>query len=576
MYLFSEESIYLHFLDRELRNSLSNNLYFNDRIAEKVLCISLLMTSLPNYISYSHTYESLDLLPNTIQKLFICEKFGWIVMLTSNRSLDEFIATRKSLYSFDKNRYLNYFDSETELQWPNDSQILTLNTTNILRDKLIVDIVKRDFGERIQNEMLSKLIHNKKDALTFSYFGSILKENFTHGHIDEPEYISNAMSIREAISQSYSSRYLDVRNGTIITGIPGFNRYDMLAKNEFSTNYRLYSLIASTYFDSDMFQKVCHFRENKKHFMLFRTLVAEIITILHSVYHNMNPNIDLAASELKRLCLKKVKSEEEFVDQCFKTEMVLSKKYGKVTNNIMNKKLLIVIATDVELDITIKSLRELSSTLIVDIQDDISYLVTRVNNLEIYIVKTQMGSIGPGSSILTIESAIRNIRPDYIIMNGIAFGVNPKKQTIGDVLISKSVWNYESEKITENGRIPRGFIIPASPKLIQMFELSAIDIGIRIHYGTIASGEKLSDNKSFVDSLKTVQPEIIGGDMESVGLASVCHREHCEWIVVKGICDWGYNKNNTTHKKKNQEIAATNASKVLLSFINNISNSANL
>jgi nucleoside phosphorylase len=49
-------------------------------------------------------------------------------------------------------------------------------------------------------------------------------------------------------------------------------------------------------------------------------------------------------------------------------------------------------------------------------------------------------------------------------------------------------------------------------------------------------------------------PEAIAGEMEAAGIASAADREKIEFIVIKGICDWGENKD-----KKNQELAARNA-----------------
>jgi len=78
--------------------------------------------------------------------------------------------------------------------------------------------------------------------------------------------------------------------------------------------------------------------------------------------------------------------------------------------------------------------------------------------------------------------------------------------------------------------------------------------GASIHVGTVASGEKLVDDRSFRDELKGRQPSPIAGDMESWGLSAVCHSAKIEFIMVKGICDWGFDK-----EKDKQSQAARNA-----------------
>jgi len=71
------------------------------------------------------------------------------------------------------------------------------------------------------------------------------------------------------------------------------------------------------------------------------------------------------------------------------------------------------------------------------------------------------------------------------------------------------------------------------------------------------SGEKLSDDQTFVDELLNVEPEAIGGDMEGAGVYTAAQGErtfHVHWIVVKGVCDWGMGKGDA-----HQLVAATNA-----------------
>lgn len=49
--------------------------------------------------------------------------------------------------------------------------------------------------------------------------------------------------------------------------------------------------------------------------------------------------------------------------------------------------------------------------------------------------------------------------------------------------------------------------------------------------------------------------------MEGGGLASVCEERRCNWIVVKAVCDYGYEKD--INKESNQKIAATNAAEFI-------------
>ena len=52
---------------------------------------------------------------------------------------------------------------------------------------------------------------------------------------------------------------------------------------------------------------------------------------------------------------------------------------------------------------------------------------------------------------------------------------------------------------------------------------------------------------------------IIGGEMEATGLAAACSNNNIhEWIVIKGISDWG-DGNKVKNKEENQKIAINNA-----------------
>jgi nucleoside phosphorylase len=154
-------------------------------------------------------------------------------------------------------------------------------------------------------------------------------------------------------------------------------------------------------------------------------------------------------------------------------------------------------------------------------------------------------------------------------MIGIAFGLKKTKQKIGQILISRELENYESAKILGRKSIPRGNKIPAGPTLFNRFDNSALGYKIvKIEPGLMLSGDKLIDSEPFIKKLKKSYPEAIGGEMEGPGLQATCEREKKEWILIKGISDWGFNK-QTTNKEKHQMMAISNVCDFLLySFMN--------
>jgi adenosylhomocysteine nucleosidase len=60
-----------------------------------------------------------------------------------------------------------------------------------------------------------------------------------------------------------------------------------------------------------------------------------------------------------------------------------------------------------------------------------------------------------------------------------------------------------------------------------------------------------------------VAPNIVGGEMEGLGLLSLAERDRSHWIVVKGICDFA-DEQQIGDAKTNRRLACANASRFVL------------
>lgn len=149
-------------------------------------------------------------------------------------------------------------------------------------------------------------------------------------------------------------------------------------------------------------------------------------------------------------------------------------------------------------------------------------------------------------------------------MVGIAFGLKPEEQQIGDILVSRQVVDYESQKIksglqSETLIFSRGDRWTVPPRMIDRFSNAELNWqGPAVHFGPMLSGAKLVDHQGFRDQLAQREPEAIGGDMEAAGLCAAAQRNKVDWIVVKAISDWA-DGNKATEKDKRQTTAAQNA-----------------
>jgi nucleoside phosphorylase len=189
-----------------------------------------------------------------------------------------------------------------------------------------------------------------------------------------------------------------------------------------------------------------------------------------------------------------------------------------------------------------------------------------VNGTTVFHALSEMGSSSVGAMQQTVDKAIRALDPGAVIAVGIAFGVNEKKQSIGDILLSKQLRPYDLQRVGSKGEVRlRGDKPHATPRLIDHFDgfrQTAWD-GTKVIPGVLLTGEKLIDDIDYRDSLIAIEAEAIGGEMEGIGLYVPCHEHKVDWVVIKAICDWA-DGNKGVNKKRRQQKAAKNAAEFLV------------
>src|SRR3989454_2526218 len=183
-----------------------------------------------------------------------------------------------------------------------------------------------------------------------------------------------------------------------------------------------------------------------------------------------------------------------------------------------------------------------------------------------FLVQSEMGAGGPAGATLVVYEGIKALSPSAVIMVGIAFGLIPKEQRPGDILVSRQLVGYELQKIEEGpGGVeiirPRGDRAQASPRLLSCLRASVFDWqGPKVHFGLVLSGDKLVNHKNFRNKLLGIEPEAIGGEMEGTGVYAAAHRNKVDWILVKAICDWADEHKDDAY----QQQAAENAARFIL------------
>jgi adenosylhomocysteine nucleosidase len=194
-----------------------------------------------------------------------------------------------------------------------------------------------------------------------------------------------------------------------------------------------------------------------------------------------------------------------------------------------------------------------------------------------------MGSIG------LLGSAARGMRfrvatgAQGIVQLGMAFGIDPRNQKPGDVLVSTSIIPYDNRDVkpAPNGR--EGYVVeypqanrePARPELVELFRRERRRGGhpFRVHLGAMLSGAARIHSRSFRDELVRSVPggddPIVGGEMEGVGLlAASTAADDPVWCVVKGISDFA-DEDRDAVLPTNRPIACRNAAEFVLAALVN-------
>ena len=217
--------------------------------------------------------------------------------------------------------------------------------------------------------------------------------------------------------------------------------------------------------------------------------------------------------------------------------------------------IVLLTATDIELNAVLDQLRPYpgKKKIFKIFEGPETYYGGKFGAFKAIATKCRMGAISQGSVILATEQAQRVWKPKAIIMVGIAFGKDSKKQKIGDVLVASQIIGYEPQRVGESVQ-HRGSIPPSNTTLLNRFEnvhdweFSSIDGSLcNLQIGPILSGEKLIDDPEFKSALFKQFPQAIGGEMEGAGLCAATGRVGVAWILVKSICDWADGTKNDEH-----------------------------
>lgn len=254
---------------------------------------------------------------------------------------------------------------------------------------------------------------------------------------------------------------------------------------------------------------------------------------------------------------------------------ISEKSYKEVEKDLENINLLIITANEIETFHVRQNLlppEGYEDVIKVPYKNQTYFIGTFGQYQAVHVQCGRMGAISAGGAIVTATNAIDAWLPKAVLMIGVAMGVNDEKQSVGDVLICETVISYENQRIGAKKTIQRGEKVGSGSTLLDRFKNLTVwnslnEKGAKsdMIFGPILSGEKLIDNLRERNKILAVFPDAVGAEMEGSGLYTACKNQNVhEWILVKGICDYG-DGNKNVDKNKRQNLAAESATSICLS-----------
>ncbi|MFC7532185.1 hypothetical protein [Actinoplanes sp. GCM10030250] len=170
----------------------------------------------------------------------------------------------------------------------------------------------------------------------------------------------------------------------------------------------------------------------------------------------------------------------------------------------------------------------------------------------IVMAQSEQGTVGAGSMPWTVDNLVKNLDPAFLILTGICYGLDSRefdggKQNIGDVVVATQLRAVEHRKVTTRAdgswyEISRGPRPEASSDLLSHARVLGRAREPAVHFGPLLSLNTLVNNPEERARLRVLDEEAIAGEMEAAGLYAAAVQAKRDWIIVKGISDWGVGK----------------------------------
>ena len=194
--------------------------------------------------------------------------------------------------------------------------------------------------------------------------------------------------------------------------------------------------------------------------------------------------------------------------------------------------------------------------------DPASYFKVSFGDKNQKILLATNDTMGMIASSHLSEKVIQSFRPRFLLMGGIAAGIEGRSN-FGDVLVANTSWNYESGKYIEsNGK---SLFEPSFKQININVNLEKIlkkevpdeifssfqrwgdkgDSKVSVKLGPIASGSSVVSDTKITERIKSSERKLIGVEMEIFGMyysATNSSDLKPTFLAAKSVCDYANNK----------------------------------
>lgn len=244
-----KDSIFLHFTDRELLESV--NFKSNQQIIliDALLCALFMTRNI--YVAISHFFELTNSFPVLQLYLKKLQDFGEIKNILSSNSMEDFVLKRQSMYLYDRHRYPFYFEDKLLDAFPEYHMILDESTSLYIKRKLesvISGAEHYDFldSNKIIDVLWQRVNLQVNNAYTSKSFVNLLE---TDAYLAEQDTLFSRVLFKKIeflLSLLHNNSYVEKSASSIIVNIPYVNKYDIMMPTS-TFDYKVYKTVLSPF-----------------------------------------------------------------------------------------------------------------------------------------------------------------------------------------------------------------------------------------------------------------------------------------------------------------------------------------